>query len=571
VSDEQIARQQQGGGAEHLDEMSCLLYIERQLDRERAAEVSAHTQSCGQCRLLLRALERESRLLTRAMFEEDEPLPARLAQFQERARKSMQWIWGIVVGLAATGVYALYTGYIAPWQQQLEQAGFGGTNLLGLLIFQGAFWKGWQSMATLLEVLALLTLAGFTMMVLRRRNRRGYMLALLVGSLLSGMTLAGTAGATEFRKGQTVETVAKDEVIHGDLFISGERARIEGTVEGDVFVFAQSAEITGHVTGDVIAFVRSVRVSGQVDGNIRAMNNSLTITGTVNKNVLMFAESLDVDSSGKIGGSLTGFMTGASVDGGIGGDILLLDHNTSINGRVGGSINARGETFVVGPHAEISGHTKYEGNKPAEVSPQAQLAYPLEYKKAEHTREHMATSYVWQGIWAAAFILFGLVLFLLMPGFMNEAVADSERYGASFGLGVLVMFGVPIAAIIACFTVVGLFIGISTLFIWYASLYVAQVVVGGLVGQWVMGRASEQWPLIGRMVVGLVLVRLATLIPVVGGWIKFGVVLWGLGAISLSVYRRLAPVVVPPSGPVPTPYVPPSLPPNTTVGGFQSA
>jgi hypothetical protein len=156
--------------------------------------------------LLLRALERESRLLTRAMFEEDEPLPARLAQFQERARKSMQWIWGIVVGLAATGVYALYTGYIAPWEQQLEQAGFGGTNLLGLLIFQGAFWKGWQSMATLLEVLALVTLAGFTMMVVRRRNRRGYVLALLVASLLSGMAVAGTASATEFRKGQTVET-----------------------------------------------------------------------------------------------------------------------------------------------------------------------------------------------------------------------------------------------------------------------------------------------------------------------------------------------------------------------------
>jgi hypothetical protein len=337
-----------------------------------------------------------------------------------------------------------------------------------------------------------------------------------------------------------------------------------------VFVFAQSAEITGHVTGDVIAFARSVRLSGQVDGNIRAMNNSLTITGTVNKNVLMFAESLDVDGSGKIGGSLIGFMTGASVDGGVGGDILLLDHNTSINGKVGGSIRARGETFVAGPHAEVSGHTRYEGEKPAEVSQEAKLAYPLEYTKAEHTREHMATSYVWQGIWAAAFILFGLVLFLLMPGFMNQAVADSERYGASFGLGVLVMFGVPIAALIACVTVVGLFIGISTLFIWYASLYVAQVVVGGLVGQWVMGRTSEQWPLIGRMIVGLLLVRLATIAPVVGGWVKFAVVLWGLGAISLTVYRRLAPVVTPPSSPLATPYVPP-LPPNTTVGGFQSA
>jgi len=125
----------------HLDEMTLLLYVERQMDRARGLEVSAHTQECDACRTLLRALERESRLLTRAMLEEDEPLPSRLAQFQERARRSMQWIWGLVFGLAATGVYALYTGYIQPWQTQLEQAGFGGSNLLGLLIFRAQCGK----------------------------------------------------------------------------------------------------------------------------------------------------------------------------------------------------------------------------------------------------------------------------------------------------------------------------------------------------------------------------------------------------------------------------------------------
>src|SRR5277367_6198002 len=158
---------------QHLDEMILLLYTERQLDRVKAAEVSAHTQECNACRTLLHAMERESRLLTRAMLEEDEALPLRLAQFQERARRSMQWIWGVLFGLAATGVYALYTGYIEPWEQQLAQAGFGSTSLLNLLIFQGAFWKGWQSVITLLEVVAMLTIGGFGLAFFRRRLRRG--------------------------------------------------------------------------------------------------------------------------------------------------------------------------------------------------------------------------------------------------------------------------------------------------------------------------------------------------------------------------------------------------------------
>src|SRR6266568_2724502 len=197
----------------HLDEMTLLLYSERQLDRARGLEVSAHTQECDTCRTLLRALERESRLLTRAMLEEDEPLPSRLAQFQERARRSMQWIWGLVFGLAATGVYALYTTYIQPWQQQLEQAGFGGSNLLGLLIFQGAMWKGWQSMITLLEVLAMLTLAGLVALFFRRKIRRGSALALVFAGFCAVLALPAPVWATEFRHDRRV-TIAKDEVIH---------------------------------------------------------------------------------------------------------------------------------------------------------------------------------------------------------------------------------------------------------------------------------------------------------------------------------------------------------------------
>jgi anti-sigma factor RsiW len=86
----------------HIDEMTLLLYVERQLDRESAQEVSLHTQTCEKCLTLLRALDRESRLLTRAMLEQDEPLPARLAEFRLAVKKSMQWIWGLVFGLATT-------------------------------------------------------------------------------------------------------------------------------------------------------------------------------------------------------------------------------------------------------------------------------------------------------------------------------------------------------------------------------------------------------------------------------------------------------------------------------------
>ncbi len=552
----------------HLDEMTCLLYIERQLDRARGLEVSAHTQECAACRTLLRALERESRLLTRAMLEEDEPLPSRLAQFQERARKSMQWIWGLVFGLAATGAYALYTGYIQPWQQQLEQAGFGGSNLLSLLIFQGAFWKGWQSMITLLEVLAMVTLAGLGAMFFRKRMRRGSALALVFAGFCTVLALPTTAGATEIRKGDTIE-VPKGETVKGDMIVTGARVRINGTVDGDLIVFCKSLEVSGHVTGDIIGFTQSARITGQVDGNVRGANNNLTITGTVGKNVMVGEEMLTIESEAKIGGSITSVSETLNVDGSVGRDTLLFFQNASLSGKIGGGIRAKGHSLVISSTAVIDGPVKFEGYKPAEVSPSAKLASPVEFTQLHERREYRQGSYyVWQVIWAAAFILFGLVLFALMPKFSEDAVKSAEHYGAAAGLGVLVMFGVPIAAVIACVTVVGLFIGVSTLFLWYGSLYFAQVIVGAVVGQWLMGRTSELWPLIGRMAVGLVIVRLCTTIPHVGGWVKFAAMLWGIGAISLALYRRFQPVIAP--GMPSAPFTPP-LPPNTTVGGVQPA
>lgn len=249
--------------SKHLDEMTLLLYVERQLDRKRAQEVSLHTQTCTHCLMLLHALDRESRLLTRAMLEQEEPLPTRLAEFRGAVKRSMQWIWGLVFGLAVFGVYGLYAFYIVPWEQELQQAGFGSTNLLSLLVFQGAFWKGWQSMFTLFEVLALAVLAGSAAFAFRKYIRRGSALAMVFASLGLLLTLTPAASATEFRKGDSV-TVAKDENIKGDIFLTGNHVRVDGTVDGDVFAFSQQLDVAGHVTGDVICFAQSSRISGQV-------------------------------------------------------------------------------------------------------------------------------------------------------------------------------------------------------------------------------------------------------------------------------------------------------------------
>jgi cytoskeletal protein CcmA (bactofilin family) len=552
----------------HVDEFTLLMYVERQLDREAAQEVSVHTQTCTHCLTLLRALDRESRLLTRSMLEQDEELPARLSEFHERVKRSMQWICGAVFGLAVLGIYALYTGYIEPWEQQLEQAGFGGSNLISLLVFQGAFWKGWQSMITLVEFVAVACLAGFALLAARRYLRRAPVIALICASVGLLTAFASPMSAAEFRKGQSVR-VEKDEVIKSDLFATSESVRVEGTVDGDLYVAGKQVEVSGHVTGDVICVCQSLRISGQVDGNVRNASNNLTITGSVGRSVTSFTETFSLDRGGKIGYSLTSFSQVLTLDGNLGRDLLAYFHDANIEGPIGGEMRTKGDSLNVGSSASIGGNARFEGRNPANIASGAKFASRLEYKKLERRSESERGSgyYIWRLIWASAYVIFGLVLLWVLPRFSREATLNVENAGASIGLGVLVGAALPIAAIFACITVVGLFVGISALFLWYASLYFAQIIVGTAVGQWIIGRTDESWPMVGRMIVGVVLLRIGMAIPYIGMWFKLAVVVWGIGAISLAIYRRLQPVMAPNIPPVPTPNLGNPLPPNTTVGG----
>src|SRR5215475_12429058 len=155
-----------------------------------------------------------------------------------------------------------------------------------------------------------------------------------------------------------------------------------------------------------------------------------------------------------------------------------MDDSLHLMGTVNGSVRTKGKNLEIGSTAQVDGKVHFEGKHEAYVASGAKLASPVEYVHYEPKPEYMKRGYyIWALILAAAFVLYGLVLMKLMPQFARESVHAAENIGASIGLGVLVFFGVLIAAIIACITVVGLFIGVGTFFVWMIAVYAAQIVI----------------------------------------------------------------------------------------------
>jgi anti-sigma factor RsiW len=91
----------------HFDEMTCLLYLEGQLDADHAEGVRTHAAGCAECRGLLRALQTESVWLRESLEADDESVPARLVQAPEHG--GAPWGWISALGLSAGGAYTLWS------------------------------------------------------------------------------------------------------------------------------------------------------------------------------------------------------------------------------------------------------------------------------------------------------------------------------------------------------------------------------------------------------------------------------------------------------------------------------
>jgi hypothetical protein len=245
-----------------------------------------------------------------------------------------------------------------------------------------------------------------------------------------------------------------------------------------------------------------------------------------------------------VGGTITLFTGDTALNGHVAGDLLGFGGNFDINGVLGHDAAVQADTLSIGSSAEIKGRTKFEGKREAEVSPSAKLGSPVEFtlKKRSPEKNYSSARFYWHQtlLWGARFV-FGLVILLLAPGFFFAAERACNKAAQSIGLGLLLLFVTPIVAIIVCITIVGLGVGISTLLLYVIAIYSAQIYVGSWLGEKILGEGVGVGPALGRLALGLLILRAVHLLPYIGGWIIFVVLVWGLGAMALALHRYMRP------------------------------
>ena len=524
----------------HLDEINALLFLDGELDPASAQELSKHAASCSGCRELLATLKNENVWLCGALKAQDEPVPARL--LAAPGRSAAPWRWIAAFGLAVAGAGTFWSAFIGPWLAQAAQAGFTQRNLLTTIFFSGAFWKGWDEVLNMIEFLATATLGTIVIWLLRRHGRGLMSAGAVMGAVLCLLGLPPAARAAETKYDGPNYTLPAGQEVKTDLTVRAQRTQIDGNVDGDLIVWSQSVTVNGHVKGDILCFAQDLRVNGTVDGNVRSWTQSLSLNGSVGKNVMDWSQTIDLANDAKIGGTMTLHAADADLDGSIAGDVLAYAASVEINGILSQDATIHADRLAIGPAAQIEGKTTYNGGHRPDVSSSAKLATPIVTTISERGSKYSQARYYWHRtlLWGASFV-FGLVLLLLAPGFFTDVEKACAKAAPCMGIGFLLLVATPVAALVACITIVGFGLGIAAFLLYLIALYSAQVFVGSWLGEKLLGANAGTGAALGRLALGLAILRVVRMLPYLGGWITFIVIIWGLGAVALTVYKRFQP------------------------------
>jgi hypothetical protein len=329
--------------------------------------------------------------------------------------------------------------------------------------------------------------------------------------------------------------IGQNEVVDDDLFIGSKTAEIDGTVNGDVFVAAETLKITGVVNGNLHAGANTIDLMGKVKGNAYLGGQNVFVTGaTIGGSLLIGAATASTDKSTTIGGAFISGAGGLSLDSVIGRGAYLgvgtltLGDNTKIGKDLYYATGDKQGDAGISEKAKISGNV-YKTQVDTQRTEQSKM------RGQRFMRDfHVGSTIVsYLGALVIGFLYFNF----FAKSFTESAASVSKSFWKSMGVGFLSVIALIPGLIILLITVVGIPVAGIIVLIFMLLGYLAKLVVGLALGNWLQQKFNWKFSLYGSFAFGLFAVYFLKTLPFVGFLTGLVVFLLGLGSLILNTFK----------------------------------
>jgi hypothetical protein len=244
-------------------------------------------------------------------------------------------------------------------------------------------------------------------------------------------------------------------------------------------------------------------------------------------------EGESVDSAVVINGNV-------QIDGTVEDFLMLIDGDSEISGRVDGDIVAISSTINLTASAVIDGDVSLIESD-LNQAPGSQVLGDIDDELEIQWWIFLIVNFVfWIGM-TIAVLVFGLLLVAVAPRQAANAAATMTADPGWSALSAAIAFiAIPIAAVIALITVIGVPLGVGVLAFMLPAIWFLGYLVGGLMlGTLIYSQAAER--VRGNrylaVVTGLAIIQLFALVPFLGILVAVLMGFWGAGAVVLLAWR----------------------------------
>lgn len=340
------------------------------------------------------------------------------------------------------------------------------------------------------------------------------------------------------------ESVTRRGTVNEDIYLAGSAVSVDAIVNGDVVAAGGTLTIGNEVTGDALLAGGSITIRGKMHDDVRAAGGSVTLDAEVGDDALLAGGSVMLTSTSRVGGRA--WLAGGNVDiaGRVGKELKAAGGHIAIAGEVMGDTTLMGEEIEIRPEAVIHGNLRYLSPKPAVIDKTAKIDGTITHLPArEYERGHGDAGARFGFL--VTLMVTGIVLLLLFPRLAAAITGQiTQAPWKSLGLGLAVLATTPLVIVLLFVTLIGIWLGLMLLALYLIALlcgFLAGALCTGETGFKLLRRQTEitrGWR-VAALVATLIVVSIIGFVPVLGGLVMFGILLFGLGGLSWRIYRAV--------------------------------
>lgn len=223
------------------------------------------------------------------------------------------------------------------------------------------------------------------------------------------------------------------------------------------------------------------------------------------------------------------------VDGRVRDWVFAFNGDVTVDGRVNGDVTALNGRVVVTRSGSVGGDV-VSSDRP-QIADRASVDGDVDRARRRFALGRLGTIgrvVLWITATVSSFVL-GAVLILVMPRALDRtARIGRTAVGPAVGLGFAVAIGVPVAGVLLSVSIVALPLGLATLLA-LALLYGIGYVVGSyFLGRVILPEPRSPWL---AFLVGWAILRVAAIVPVIGGLALAAATVYGLGCLTVGTFR----------------------------------